>query len=202
MTGILPRRATAPPMPAPDGPGPLAPAPDGPGAPAPTPDRPTASAPALAPVPDRSAVHAPVPDRSAAQAPVPDGSDASAAGLVSGRTAWSEERMAGLAEEAARRVRAISEPVATVRADGGAARVDLDVVVAHGVELTAVAGAVRRRVAARIEACTGLTVEAVTVTVVDLRLPAEGATPTDGDHPEGGRRDRCPGPGPDTREAT
>ncbi|WP_167544463.1 Asp23/Gls24 family envelope stress response protein [Micromonospora chersina] len=151
-------------------------------------------------MPDRSAAHAPVPDRSAAQAPVPDG--ASAAGLVSGRTAWSEERMAGLAEEAARRTGAVSEPLATVRADGGAVRVDLDVVIAHGVELTAVAGAVRRRVAARIEACTGLTVEAVTVTVVDLRLPAEGATPTGGDHPEGGRRDRGPGPGTDTREAT
>ncbi|GHJ53509.1 hypothetical protein Nm8I071_28160 [Nonomuraea sp. TT08I-71] len=170
MTGLLPRRATAPPAPAPDGHG--------------TPAR--------------------APDRSTAPALVPadDGSGASAAGLVRGRTAWSEERIAGLAEEAARRAGAVSEPVATVRADGGAVRVDLDVVVAHGVELTAVAGAVRRRVAARIEACTGLAVEAVTVTVVDLRLPAETATPTGGERPRAGRRDPVPGPGTDAREAT
>ncbi|MEW2332597.1 Asp23/Gls24 family envelope stress response protein [Micromonospora chersina] len=123
------------------------------------------------------------------------------AGLVRGRAAWSEERIAGLAEEAARRAAAVSDPVATVRADGGAARVDLDLVVAHGAELTAVAGAVRRRVAARIEAYTGLTVEAVTVTVVGLSLPAEATTPTGGHHPEAGRRDPARSPGR-TREAT
>ncbi|MFG2164322.1 Asp23/Gls24 family envelope stress response protein [Micromonospora chersina] len=146
-------------------------------------------------MPDGSAAHAPAPDRSAAHAPAPDGSGAPAVGLARGRTAWSEERIGGLAEEAARRTGAVSEPVATVRVDGGAVRVDLDLVVAHGVELTAVAGAVRRRVAARIEACTGLTVEAVTVTVVGLRLPAETATPTGGERPEAGRRDRVPEPG-------
>jgi uncharacterized alkaline shock family protein YloU len=98
---------------------------------------------------------------------------------------WAEKRIAGLAEEAARRTPAVSDPVATVRADGGAVRVDLDLVVAHGAPLTAVAEAVRRRVTARIEAHTGLTVEAVTVTVVDLRLPGEPGT----------------GPGADAREA-
>ncbi|MFG3601203.1 Asp23/Gls24 family envelope stress response protein [Micromonospora chersina] len=137
-------------------------------------------------------------------APAADDSGASAVGLVQGRPAWSEERIAGLAEEAARRTWAVSEPVATVRADDGAVRVDLDLVAAHGAELTAVAGTVRRRVAARIEACTGLTVEAVTVTVVGLRLPAEAASPAGGDHPEAGRRHPAPGPGPgtDAREAT
>ncbi|MEU5530373.1 Asp23/Gls24 family envelope stress response protein [Micromonospora chersina] len=170
MTGILPRRATAPP----------APATDGRGAPA------------------------PAHDRFAAPAPAPDGSGAPSVGLVQGRTAWSEERIAGLAEEAAWRTGAVSEPVATVRLDGGAVRVDLDLVVAHGVELTAMAGAVRRRVAARIEACTGLTVEAVTVTVVGLRLPAETTSPAGGDHPGTRRHDpaRAPGPGTDAREAT
>ncbi|MFG3298238.1 Asp23/Gls24 family envelope stress response protein [Micromonospora chersina] len=157
MTGILPRRATAPPAPSPDGP--------------------------------------------AAPAPAPDGSGGGVAGLVRGRAAWSEERIAGLAEEAARRAAAVSDPVATVRVDGGAVRVDLDLVVAHGAELTVVAGAVRRRVAARIEAYTGLTVEAVTVTVVGLRLPAEATSPTGGHHPEAGRRDPARSPGR-TREAT
>ena len=95
--------------------------------------------------------------------------------------AWSEERTAGLAEEAARRTPAVGDPVATVRVDGAAVRVDLDLVVAHGAPLAAVAEAVRRRAAARIEAHTGLTVEAVTVTVVDLRLPGEpGAGPPPG----------------------
>ncbi|MET8908043.1 Asp23/Gls24 family envelope stress response protein [Micromonospora sp. NPDC004551] len=99
--------------------------------------------------------------------------------------AWSEERTAGLAEEAARRTPAVSDPVATVRIDGAAVRVDLDLVVAHGVPLTGVAEAVRRRVAAGIEAHTGRTVEAVTVTVVDLRLPGEAASPGAGwDRPE------------------
>ncbi|NES27360.1 Asp23/Gls24 family envelope stress response protein [Micromonospora terminaliae] len=87
----------------------------------------------------------------------------------------SEERIAGLAEEAARRDPAVSDPVATVRVDGVAVRVDLDLVVAHGAPLAAVAEAVRRRVAARVGAHTGLTVEAVTVTVVGLRLPGEPA---------------------------
>ncbi|MEU9825461.1 Asp23/Gls24 family envelope stress response protein [Micromonospora chersina] len=187
MTGILPRRATAPPAPAP---GPGAPAP------APAPDRPTASASASA-----SAL-APAHDRSAAPAPAPDCSGASAVRLVRVRTAWSEERIARLAEEAARRTGAVSEPVATVRVDGGAVRVDLDLVVAHGAELTVVAGAVRRRVAARIEAYTGLTVEAVTVTVVGLRLPAESTSPTGGEHPEAGRHHPAPGPGTGAREAT
>ncbi|MEU0156657.1 Asp23/Gls24 family envelope stress response protein [Micromonospora fulviviridis] len=158
MTGILPRRATAPP--------------------------------------------APAPDRPAAPAPAPDGPAALVAGVARGRAPWSEERLAGLAEEAARRTGAVSDPVATVRVDGAAARVDLDLVVEHGAELTAVAGVVRRRVAARIEAYAGLTVESVTVTVVGLRLPAEAASPTGGDRPP--RRDhaRGPGPGTDAREAT
>jgi uncharacterized alkaline shock family protein YloU len=113
---------------------------------------------------------------------------------------WPEERTAGLAEEAARGTHAVSDPVATVRVDGDAVRVDLEVVVAHGAPLTTVAEAVRRRVAARIEAHTGLTVEAVTVTVVDLRLPGEPAGPAAG----GDDRDRrrAAGPGPDVREAT
>ncbi|WP_433310598.1 Asp23/Gls24 family envelope stress response protein [Micromonospora chersina] len=168
MTGILPRRATAPPAPAPDRPA------------------------------------APASSRPAAPAGAHDRSGSSAARLVSGRTAWSEERIVGLAEEAAWRTGAVSEPVATVRVDGGAVRADLDLVVAHGVELTAVAGAVRRRVAARIEACTGLAVEAVTVTVVGLRLPAETTSPAGGDHPGTRRHDpaRAPGPGTDAREAT
>ncbi|MFG1656181.1 Asp23/Gls24 family envelope stress response protein [Micromonospora chersina] len=168
MTGMLPRRATAPPAPATD--------------------RPTA--PASSPPAAPAAAH--------------DRCGAPSVGLVQGRTAWSEERIAGLAEEAARRTGVVSEPVATVRADDRAVRVDLDLVVAHGVELTAVAGAVRRRVAARIEACTGLTVEAVTVTVVGLRLPAETTSPAGGDHPGTRRHDpaRGPGPGTDAREAT
>ncbi|MFI6327303.1 Asp23/Gls24 family envelope stress response protein [Micromonospora chersina] len=153
------------------------------------------------PAPAHDRPTTPAHDRPTTLTPVPDGS---AAGLLRGRTEWSEERVAGLVEEAARRTGAVSEPVATVRADGGAVRVDLDLVLAYGVELATVAGAVRGRVAARIEACTGLTVEAVTVTVVGLRLPAEGSSPAGGDHP-GTRRHhpaRSPGPGTDTREAT
>ncbi|MEU4365918.1 Asp23/Gls24 family envelope stress response protein [Micromonospora chersina] len=159
------------------------------------------AAPAPAPAHDRPTTPAPAHDRPTRLTPVRDGS---AAGLVRGRTDWSEERMAGLAEEAARRTGAVSEPLATVRADGGGVRVELDLVVAYGVELAAVAGVVRRRVAARIEACTGLTVEAVTVTVVGLRLPAEGTSPAGGDHPGTPRHDpaRSPAPGTDTREAT
>ncbi|MFE9693809.1 Asp23/Gls24 family envelope stress response protein [Micromonospora sp. NPDC005806] len=87
---------------------------------------------------------------------------------------WTEARIARLAEDAARRAPAASGPVATVRVDGSAVRVDLDLVVDHGAHLPTVGAAVRRRVAAGIEALTGLTVEAVTVTVVDLRLPGEG----------------------------
>ncbi|GGR94045.1 hypothetical protein GCM10010169_43180 [Micromonospora fulviviridis] len=158
MTGILPRRATAPPAPAPDRPASPGPAPDRPGAPE--------------------------------------------AGLDRDRAPWSEERTAGLAEEAARRTPAVSDPVATVRVDGAAVRVDLDLVAEHGAALTAVAESVRRRVAARIEAYAGLTVESVTVTVVDLRLPAESTPPTGGDRPGAGRRDGARGTGADTREAT
>ncbi|MFI2647887.1 Asp23/Gls24 family envelope stress response protein [Micromonospora fulviviridis] len=151
-----------------------------------------------------TAAPAPAPDRPAAPAPAPDGLATLAAGVARRRAPWSEERIAGLAEEAARRTGAVSDPVATVRVDGGAVRVDLDLVVEHGAELTAVAGAVRRRVAARIEAYAGLTVESVTVTVVGLRLPAEAASPTGGDRPCPGRPDhaRGPGPGTDAREAT
>ncbi|MGY0006123.1 Asp23/Gls24 family envelope stress response protein [Micromonospora sp. I033] len=117
----------------------------------------------------------------------------------------SEERAAGLAEEAARRTPAVSGPVATVRVDGAAVRVDLDLVVDHGAPLAVVAEAVRRRVAARIEAHTGRTVESVTVTVVDLRVPGEATVPPTGrDHPGAGRRDRdrARSPGTDPREAT
>ncbi|MFR9777899.1 Asp23/Gls24 family envelope stress response protein [Micromonospora sp. MS34] len=91
-----------------------------------------------------------------------------------------EEDIARLAEAAARRTPAVTAPKATVRVDGPAARVDLDVVVDHGVHLPTAADRVRRRAAAEIEAHTGLTVEAVTVTVVDLRLPA----PVPDDHRE------------------
>ncbi|MFE9955413.1 Asp23/Gls24 family envelope stress response protein [Micromonospora sp. NPDC005299] len=113
---------------------------------------------------------------------------------------WSEEWTAGLAEEAARRTPAVTEPVATVRVDGAAVRVDLDLVVEHGAPLTAVAQAVRRRVAARIEAHTGLTVEAVTVTVVDLLLPGEPTSPAvDRDDRS---RQRATSHGADAREAT
>jgi uncharacterized alkaline shock family protein YloU len=96
---------------------------------------------------------------------------------------WSEEQIARLAEDAAQRTPAVSGSAATVRVEGRAARVDLDVVVAHGVHLPMAAEGVRRRVAAGIAARTGLTVEAVTVTVVDLRLPEETA----GGDPDGDR---------------
>lgn len=113
---------------------------------------------------------------------------------------WSEQRTAGLAEEAARRTPGVTDPAATVRVDAAAVRVDLDVVVAHGAPLAAVAEAVRRRVAARIEAHTGRTVEAVTVTVVDLRLPGE---PTSAAAERDDRdRQRTAGSGADAREAT
>ncbi|WP_406045433.1 Asp23/Gls24 family envelope stress response protein [Micromonospora sp. NBC_00898] len=91
---------------------------------------------------------------------------------------WPEERIARLAEDAARYVRGVSAPAATVRADGRAARVDLDLAVDHGEHLPTVAEAVRRRVTAEVEAHTGLAVAAVTVTVVDLLLPeGHGSTP-------------------------
>ncbi|WP_052744831.1 Asp23/Gls24 family envelope stress response protein [Micromonospora sp. HK10] len=88
-------------------------------------------------------------------------------------TRWTERRIARLAEEATGRTPAASSPAATVRVAGNVARVDLDLVVDHGAHLPTVAEAVRRRIADQVEACTGLTVESVTVTVVDLRLPAE-----------------------------
>lgn len=88
---------------------------------------------------------------------------------------WTERRIARLVEDAAARTPAAGAPAATVRVAGNAARVDLDLVVDHGAHLPAVAAAVRRRVAARIAARTGLAVESVTVTVVDLRLPDDGA---------------------------
>lgn len=98
------------------------------------------------------------------------------------RDRWPEERIARLAEDAARYARGVSAPAATVRADGRAARVDLDLAVDHGEHLPAVAEAVRRRVAAEVEAYTGLTVAAVTVTVVDLLLPERhgGTSPGSG----------------------
>ncbi|WP_319461742.1 Asp23/Gls24 family envelope stress response protein [Micromonospora sp. RTP1Z1] len=91
---------------------------------------------------------------------------------------WPEERIARLAEDAARHTRGVSAPAATVRADGRAARVDLDLAVDHGEHLPTVAEAVRRRVAARVEAYTGLTVAGVTVTVVDLLLTEDGGDTT------------------------
>ncbi|WP_433280897.1 Asp23/Gls24 family envelope stress response protein [Micromonospora sp. CA-244673] len=115
--------------------------------------------------------------------------------------AWPEERTGGLAEEAARRAPAVVDATATVRVDGAAVRVDLDLVVAHGAPLTGVAEAVRRRVAAWIEAHSGLTVEGVTVTVVDLRLPGEPSGPPGGDRPATGR-DGHRRHAADAREAT
>ncbi|WP_446215431.1 Asp23/Gls24 family envelope stress response protein [Micromonospora sp. IBHARD004] len=104
------------------------------------------------------------------------------AGSDAGLDRWPEERIARLAEDAARRTTAVSAPVATVRADGRVARVDLDLAVDHGAHLPTVAEAVRRRVAAQVEAQTGLTVAGVTVTVVDLLLPArdDGIPPDTG----------------------
>ncbi|SCF22055.1 Asp23 family, cell envelope-related function [Micromonospora viridifaciens] len=84
---------------------------------------------------------------------------------------WTEERIAELVEDAACRIPAATGTTATVRVHGGAARIDLDLVVDHGTHLATAAEAVRRLVAARVEACTGLTVEEIILTVVDLRLP-------------------------------
>ncbi|SBT42345.1 Asp23 family, cell envelope-related function [Micromonospora narathiwatensis] len=89
---------------------------------------------------------------------------------------WTEERVARLVEDAVGRAPAAPDATATVRVCGGVARVDLDLVVEHGAHLPSVAEAVRRRIGVRVGAETGLTVEAVTVTVVDLRLP-DGAAP-------------------------
>ncbi|MFJ8578038.1 Asp23/Gls24 family envelope stress response protein [Micromonospora sp. NPDC093277] len=89
---------------------------------------------------------------------------------------WTEERIARLVEEAASRTPAAAGAEATVRVCGGAARVDLDLVVDHGTHLATVAEAVRHRIGDRVGAETGLTVEAITVTVVDLRLPDQAAT--------------------------
>jgi hypothetical protein len=88
---------------------------------------------------------------------------------------WTEERTARLVEEAAQGMPAAAGAAATVWLCGGAARVDLDLVVDHGAHLPTVAEVVRGRVAARVEADTGLTVETVTVTVVGLRLPNPAA---------------------------
>ncbi|SCG67983.1 Asp23/Gls24 family envelope stress response protein [Micromonospora inositola] len=91
---------------------------------------------------------------------------------------WPDERIARLAENAARHAPGVYAPAATVCADGRAARVDLDLAVDHGEHLPTVAEAVRRRVAAQVEAHTGLTVAGVTVTVVDLLLPEQGGSTT------------------------
>ncbi|MCW3815167.1 Asp23/Gls24 family envelope stress response protein [Micromonospora sp. DR5-3] len=90
---------------------------------------------------------------------------------------WTEERLARLVEDVARLTPAVSGPVATVRVDGPAARIDLDLVVNYGVHLPTVAAAVRRRVTARIAAHTGLAVESVTVTVVDVVLDTDPPYP-------------------------
>ncbi|MFE9655082.1 Asp23/Gls24 family envelope stress response protein [Micromonospora sp. NPDC006431] len=98
---------------------------------------------------------------------------------------WSEEWLARLAADAARLAPAVSGPTAAVRVAGQAARIDLDLAVSYGAHLPTVAAAVRRRVTARIEAHTGLTVESVTVTVVDMPLPADPST-AGGDRARGG----------------
>ncbi|MEU8261804.1 Asp23/Gls24 family envelope stress response protein [Micromonospora sp. NPDC048999] len=91
---------------------------------------------------------------------------------------WSEEHTGRLVEEAAEGLPGATGAAATVRAHGGVVRIDLDLVVDHGTHLPTVAEAVRARVAARVETDAGLTVETVTVTVVDLRLPdAAGPEP-------------------------
>lgn len=110
--------------------------------------------------------------------------------------AWTEEQVARLAEDAARMTPAVSGPVATVRVDGPATRIDLDLVVRYGAHLPTVAEAVRRRVTARIQAHTGRVVESVTVSVVDVLLPPDVS---------GGparRDDGAPGAGMDAGPAT
>ncbi|MCW3841575.1 Asp23/Gls24 family envelope stress response protein [Micromonospora yasonensis] len=97
-----------------------------------------------------------------------------------------EEEIRRLAEDAARRTPAVSAPTATVRIEARAARVDLDVVVDHGVHLPTAAEGVRRRITAGVAAQTGLTVEAITVTVVGLRLPGKPADDVRGRRPAGG----------------
>ncbi|SCL33311.1 Asp23 family, cell envelope-related function [Micromonospora rhizosphaerae] len=88
-----------------------------------------------------------------------------------GRT---EDRACRLAEDATRHIPGVYAPAAvTVRADGQAARVYLDLLVGYGEHLPTITEAVRRRVAARIEAHTGLPVQGVTITVVDVVLPGE-----------------------------
>lgn len=99
------------------------------------------------------------------------GPRAAAHGAVTPALRRAEDGIARLAEDAARRTPGVSAPAATAQVDGAAARVDLDVVVDLGVHLPTAAEGVRRRVATGIRAHTGHTVEAVTVTVVDLRLP-------------------------------
>ncbi|MFG2054606.1 Asp23/Gls24 family envelope stress response protein [Micromonospora sp. NPDC048930] len=160
MTGTLPRRANAPPAGAPPRHATAPPAGSRP---------PHATAPPRGTRPPRGAA-APPGTRPPRGAAVPRAV-----------APWTEEEIARLAEDAARRTPAVSAPAATVRIDGPAARVDLDVVVTHGVHLPTAAEGVRRRVTAGIEAYTGRTVEAVTVTVVGLRLPGEAPAP--GGHP-------------------
>ncbi|MFU8851237.1 Asp23/Gls24 family envelope stress response protein [Micromonospora sp. SL1-18] len=100
---------------------------------------------------------------------------------------WTEERIARLVEDATDGVPGATGAAALVRVHRGVARVDLDLVVDHGAHLPTVAEAVRRRLAARVAAETGLTVEAVTVTVVDLRLsaPARPEPGVDAERPGG-----------------
>ncbi|MFU8871563.1 Asp23/Gls24 family envelope stress response protein [Micromonospora sp. SL4-19] len=114
---------------------------------------------------------------------------------------WTEQRIARLAEDAAQHEPPVSCLGATVRVDGDTARMELDLIVDHGVHLPTVTEAVRRRVAARVEADTDLAVEAVTVTVVDLRLPAEAPAGS----PSGRTERSAPADGragEDAREAT
>ncbi len=123
--------------------------------------------------------------------PGPSTTDGEPPGLGRGRCGgpprpWTEERTARLVEEAAQDLPAATGAAATVRVHGGVARVCLDLVVDLGAHLPTVAEAVRGRVAARVEADTGLIVETVTVTVVDLRLPdATDPEPTAGTNASG-----------------
>ena len=85
-----------------------------------------------------------------------------------------EDRLVRLVADAVDRTPGVYAPtMVTVRAHGHVARVDLDLVVGYGRHLATVAEAVRRGVAARIEAHSGLSVHSVTVTVVDVLLEGE-----------------------------
>lgn len=91
-------------------------------------------------------------------------------------TRWTEAHLARLAAHAAGQTPGVYAAAAVAaRTDGRVARVDLDLVVDYGQHVPTVAEAVRRRVAARFEAYAGVTVQGVTVTVVDVRLPGEEA---------------------------